>query len=404
MKNRVRIGSTHALIAVRLLLSFGLLLLSRVVFILLNSSHLEPAMTVLTFFKLLLAGLRYDLSALMMINGAWIMLAALPFPFRNKVGYRWMIGWLFFLPNVLALMMNLVDVAFFRFTLRRTTGDVFNYLFRNDGMSLALIPDFLSGYWYLVVIFIMLVWGFVRLVLWFRVDSKLTFHMKKAFILWNTPLFFFWIALLVIGIRGGFQLKPVSLVNAASEVPSRQIPAILNTPFVMVKTMKHQRLPSKHYMADDAALKLFNPDQRLEPDSLSGRFKGYNVVVIMMESFSLEHLAADGRKGFTPFLDSLATKGLFFKAVANGKRSIEAIPAVLASLPTWMDYDFISSPYAANSINSLASLLKPLGYKSLFFHGGSNGTMSFNAFCKLAGFDAYHGRTEYNNDADFDGK
>jgi phosphoglycerol transferase MdoB-like AlkP superfamily enzyme len=134
-----------------------------------------------------------------------------------------------------------------------------------------------------------------------------------------------------------------------------------------------------------------------------------NVFVIILESFSAEHIGAlTHQKGnkmsdFTPFLDSLAEKSTVYEGFANGKRSIEGIPAVLASLPTWMTEDFITSQYASDKFNSLASLLKEEGYNSSFFHGGKNGTMGFDAFCRSAGFDNYYGKNEYPDQADFDG-
>ena len=30
--------------------------------------------------------------------------------------------------------------------------------------------------------------------------------------------------------------------------------------------------------------------------------------------------------------------------------------------------------------------------------------MGFNSYCKMAGFDEYYGRDEYNNEKDFDGE
>jgi phosphoglycerol transferase MdoB-like AlkP superfamily enzyme len=68
-----------------------------------------------------------------------------------------------------------------------------------------------------------------------------------------------------------------------------------------------------------------------------------------------------------------------------------------------MNEAFITSPYGSNQTNSIASLLKAEGYYTAFFHGGSNGTMGFDAFANLAGFDDYFGRIEYNNEADYDG-
>ena len=134
-----------------------------------------------------------------------------------------------------------------------------------------------------------------------------------------------------------------------------------------------------------------------------------NVFVIILESFSSEHIGAlthqIGNKNtdFTPFLDSLAEKSLVFEGFANGKRSIEGIPAILASLPTWMTEDFITSQYSSNKFNSLASILKAEGYNTSFFHGGKNGTMGFDAFSKSAGFEFYYGKNEYPDQSDFDG-
>ena len=123
-----------------------------------------------------------------------------------------------------------------------------------------------------------------------------------------------------------------------------------------------------------------------------------NVVVIALESFSKEYIGAiNGKsKGCTPFLDSLISESLTFtKAFSNGKTSIDGIPAIVSSIPTWMNEPFITSPYGSNQINSLANLLKEQGYSTAFFHGGTNGTMGFDAFANIAGYDDYYGRTEY---------
>ena len=128
-----------------------------------------------------------------------------------------------------------------------------------------------------------------------------------------------------------------------------------------------------------------------------------------MESLSAEHVGAfnknlEGYNGFTPFLDSLMQHAAAFRGFANGKQSIEAIPAILASLPSLLNMPYINSPYVTNKFNSLADLLDAEGYQTAFYHGGTNGTMDFDGFAQMAGFDKYYGRTEYNNEKDFDGQ
>jgi len=115
-------------------------------------------------------------------------------------------------------------------------------------------------------------------------------------------------------------------------------------------------------------------------------------MIIILESFSKEHIGSLNRdlangnyQGFTPFLDSLAGHSLLLNGFANGKTSIQGIPAVLSGIPSLMNESYIQSNYSTDKINSLANLLKAEGYTSAFFHGGTNGTMGFDSFTKLAG-------------------
>jgi phosphoglycerol transferase MdoB-like AlkP superfamily enzyme len=49
-------------------------------------------------------------------------------------------------------------------------------------------------------------------------------------------------------------------------------------------------------------------------------------------------------------------------------------------------------------------LLRKEGYHTSFFHGGNNGTMGFENFARAAEIEFYYGRSQYNNDNDYDGK
>jgi phosphoglycerol transferase MdoB-like AlkP superfamily enzyme len=72
-------------------------------------------------------------------------------------------------------------------------------------------------------------------------------------------------------------------------------------------------------------------------------------------------------------------------------------------MPSLMDEAIPVSPYSTNTMPSFANLLSPYGYTSYFFHGGTNGTMSFDVYTAAAGFQKYFGRTEYDHEADYDG-
>ncbi|MCF6341611.1 MAG: LTA synthase family protein, partial [Bacteroidales bacterium] len=122
-------------------------------------------------------------------------------------------------------------------------------------------------------------------------------------------------------------------------------------------------------------------------------------------SFSKEYVGSlNNYKGYTPFLDSLIGHSLVFThAFSNGFRSMDAMPAVLMAVPCLMNDPIITSAYSTNNFTALAKLLKTKSYATAFFHGGNQGTLGLDGFAKLSGFDNYFGRTEYNNDDDFDG-
>jgi uncharacterized sulfatase len=103
-------------------------------------------------------------------------------------------------------------------------------------------------------------------------------------------------------------------------------------------------------------------------------------------------------------LDSLALYSTIYKnAYANGKRSIEGIPAIVASMPSLMNNDYMNSYYQSNTLESTGSLLQHLGYETSFYHGGKNGTMSFDNFISATHAGKYYGLNEYPNPTDNDG-
>ena len=94
---------------------------------------------------------------------------------------------------------------------------------------------------------------------------------------------------------------------------------------------------------------------------------------------------------------------VFENAFANGLRSIDAIPAVISSIPNLQNDPFINSKYSNNSIPSLSEIFRNEGYKTYFFHGGKRGTMGFYGFCNRVKFEHYIGMEEFPDKAYFDG-
>ena len=373
----------------------------RILFYFFHHSYFSD-LSITSFFYLMLISIRFDLSVIILLNSLFILLYLWPAQFRERMGYRTFLKVLFYITNSIAILANCVDLAYFRFTLKRTTADVFHFFGGKIGNDLAtLLPVFLKDYWYIFIIWIL----FSILLAWiYKRTENQSIATKWTQQQFNKEVssFFAMIALSVLCYRGGFQMKPIRAIDAGEYTSVKNIPLVTSTAFTILKTIDVPTIQPTIYFTDNVEMqRLYNPVKKAHTDSL----KKSNVFIIILESFSKEYVGALNHKpeGYTPFLDSLIGESLTFtNAYANAKRSIEGIPAVVAGIPNWMDEPYISSVYGSNQINSLPNLLKQEGYYSAFFHGGTNGTMGFDAFASLAGYNQYFGRKEYNNDADFD--
>src|SRR5690606_20715804 len=110
-------------------------------------------------------------------------------------------------------------------------------------------------------------------------------------------------------------------------------------------------------------------------------------------------------EGFTPFLDQLASRSVFLdNAFTNGRRSIDALPSILASLPSLMISPFATSSYQTRSIVGLPRILQNEGYVTGFFHHGHDATMFFDILAARLGFQNYYGANAFPDPSQDDGR
>jgi phosphoglycerol transferase MdoB-like AlkP superfamily enzyme len=352
--------------------------------------------------SLLFYGLRFDAFSIAATNSLYILLCSLPFNFYYSKVYQKTTSIIFIVTNAIAISLNFIDFAYFQFTLKRTTFEVGNLIFGGQTEFSKLVPHFISNYWYLILLYVLFIWAFTKVHFKIRKNEKnesIKFNFKKL------SLYFIAFALListtVLGIRGGIDERPIVLLDANKYAIPKYTSILINTPFSVLKSADLTELKPLSLFNKSELIKYYNP---LHPSD-TGEFKKINVCVIILESFSKEFTAIGKRISYTPFLDSLMSKSMVFEnAIANGKTSINGIPAIIASMPSFLENQYLNSLYCNNKLQTLPNLLKEKGYSSVFYHGGTNGTINLNSFAQLAGYDNYFGRTEYNKDEDYDGQ
>ncbi|WP_256011326.1 LTA synthase family protein [Desertivirga xinjiangensis] len=375
--------------------------LCRLLFVTVNVSEFSFS-SVADSLQLYLYGLRFDLSAIFLTNIFYILCYLIPAPFVINRYYQLFLKTVFIGFNSFSLLLNCVDIAYFPYVHKRLSGDAILFVTGEKGDDfLKMLPRILAENWFICIFFAGIVFLLFKV---YHLGRNKYPLLNPSFKVYAKASLVFILAagVSILGIRGGFQKKPLNIIHASEMVEVQNMAIVLNTPFTLIKTFNKKTLHEADYFP---ASVLNDCDKGLHfPKANVVSTTKQNVVIIIVESLSQNYISFFNGKGKTPFLDSLFSNSLVFSnSFANAKQSIQGIPAVLSSIPSLQEDAFIFSHYSANKITSVANLLKREGYNSSFFHGGGNGTMGFDSYSKLSGFDAYYGRDEYDNDGDFDG-
>lgn len=396
----MRVTFIHAyLLLKRLILICIIFQITRFCFYIFNLNYF----TSLTFseaIKIFFWGTRFDLYSILFLNFLFVIFHIIPGNFKNNKKFQFFLKILFVITNSIMILANMADIEYFKFIDKRSTADVFKLITKGND-TINMLPQFIIDFWYyllITIILIFILWKFYP-----KLNSDKLIKQKFKFTNLIYQLLFFIVSITVFTIIvRGVELRPCSIITATKYTTTHNVPLIVNTPFTILHTIDKKDIIQKKYYNESELKSIYNP---VIKNNNNKGLKRSNVVIIILESISKEYISFfNKKKGLTPFIDSLLNNSLTFNySFANGKKSMEAIPSIVASIPVFMDEPYITSQYSSTKINSLASILKTEGYNTSFFHGGINGTMGFDYFSKIAEYDNYFGKNEYNNDKDYDG-
>ena len=386
--------------------------LCRGVFLILNWSLYAGTLTWGHGMKLFGAGLLFDTPAILYTNAIILVMFLLPLHWKERPGYYRVARWIYTIVNSIAVYMNLMDCVYFPFTGKRTTTSVFaEFSNESTGEMLKIFGGQFLSHWYLVLLAALVTWAFWKLFRPIPKSVERPTHKPRYYTIQVISLFVT-IPLCIAAIRGGVtkSTRPITISNANQYVNRpAETGIVLNTPFSIFRTLKKTPFVVPDYMSDEEATAIYTP---LHQPNDSAAFTPRNVVVLILESFSKQHIGFYNKTlrngtyhGFTPFLDSLITDGAmtYRYSYANGRKSIEGMPSVLSSLPNFVEPLFLT-PASLNVMSGLARELgENKGYTTAFFHGAQNSSMGFHAFARATGFQRYYGREEYNADPNFHG-
>ena len=335
------------------------------------------------------------------LNAPFILLSLLPFRFRANHVYQKVLAWLYGISNSLGIVvLNVADIIYFRYAFKRITWEEMHFFRENDN-TFDILFTAMGEDWYLVLL------GAVLIFLLIFTYKKIKYHptaLSNNWLYYSVSVLGMVVAVVlwVFGIRGSSDLKarPIAIGNVAYYAKSPQKGAlVLSNPFCLLRTTGLRQLDSPAYFSEEELSELYSPYHQPSlvcPPVAAGK----NVVIFVLESFSREHsqyLAPhlNPQGGYTPFLDSLMQEGLVFtNAFANGMKSIEALPSVFASIPSYRT-PFALLPQSLTDLDALPRILSRQGYSTHFFCGATRNQMGFEAFGNLCGIEHFYNREDF---------
>jgi phosphoglycerol transferase MdoB-like AlkP superfamily enzyme len=323
---------------------------------------------------------------------------------HNSLWFRRGITIYFSVVSLVVFLACSADIPYYIFTGSRlndallmwtdTPGAMMEFVFGNSVFYLYLIV-FLAGTFLSVLFLIFL----QRKLLKSGLSKKITYGNKTASFLIVTIL-------LLIGIRGGWRVRPIAIRDAfVTNYPFvNMLP--LNPLFSFFDSMAKINM---EYLDNATAVKnarrylnitgdLNSPIVRNVsfPDS-AVRTKP-NIVLVLMESMSAEMTAlSSSGKSFTPYLDSISDHSISFSNFyTSGMHTCNGLYGVLYSMPSVPGMHPLSNVYTANQkFYGMADVLRDNGYSTNFFctHYEEFDNMGF--FLRNNGFDNFFSRKDY---------
>lgn len=401
-------------LAINILTVYVCYFVCRVAFLAENWAIFEQGMTLPTLLKVMRGGVLFDNSAIFYTNALVILLYLLPLAAKERGWYWNMTRWIYVVINSLCVLLNLGDSAFFEFRKHRTSLAVFSEFKGEDNIG-GIVGVELVNHWYFVLLFA----GLTALLWCLYLKPATPTRPRLSYYLTQSISLLLFVPVTLFAMRGNTffsATRPIAVSfahNYADEPVQTGI--VLNTPFSIIRSVNHVPKETPVFFATQEELDAVYSPVHYPADSVQPNHK--NIVILIVESFAAEFVGGLNRdldggtyRGYTPFFDEMLEKGTWFdQSFANTYYSIDAPPAVLASIPR-MDTPFVLSPYSLNHIGSIASETAKAGYTTAFFHGADNQSLGINAFVTSVGFENYYGKDEYLADKrfggmdDFDGK
>jgi len=227
------------------------------------------------------------------------------------------------------------------------------------------------------------------------------------------------LVILFLGVRSSFGHRPANISDAMysnnralNEITKNSIHSILYAMYInkahgsdkLIKQYGKMDLAEAyrrvHQTLHIKSLDKISPLRREEKSHFPLK-NSKNLVIFVQESLGYQFVeAVGGEKGITPALNQLAKEGLLFQDLySNGTRSIRGLAGLTAGNYSVPGKGVLKRNKSQNDYFTIASLLKPYGYHSMFIYGGESRFDNMKGWYLGNGFDEIIDEPKFVNPA-----
>lgn len=315
------------------------------------------------------------------INDFWcgLIISLLLFPvfllinvFSNK--------WSLIILKVLLILTIVIQFSLVKYsltTMLNLGADVLGYSF-DDAFSTVSVSESIS----ITYFFPFIIFPLLFIVLYQIIKKHIDTTMLKG------------IGVLSLLIFGSLKLA----FSTVSEAANKNKIAFLT--YDIIKFQKEKNLLKNFNLdgrEDYPLLKPFDLSKDVLSPFIEAKTEKPNIVVIVVEGLGSEFVNNNEYSGFTPYIDELITKSLYWENfISTTGRSFGILPALLGSLP-YGEKGFLELTKTPSHI-SLISVLKANGYQTSYYSGGPSSFDRKINFLEYNGIDKLIDENKYGSD------
>lgn len=244
-------------------------------------------------------------------------------------------------------------------------------------------------YWILGVVIIVIV-AIALFILYKKLFEKQIRFLRQSYL--SAPLMLVFGGLLILPIRGGIGVSARSISSAYFSTRQFANHAAINPlwNFGFSFTEKDNYKDLYNYYQPEELNKLVKPLLPQEGNTFKIlKTDRPNIIVIIVESLTAKVVGScGGETGYTPMLDSIARAGILFDHVySTADRTDKGLAAVVAGIFSMPGSTPLNYPKLTQKLTCLPAKLKPLGYSTTFYYGGTLEFANYGLFLRQAGYD-----------------